>query len=128
MRLSVFAVSLSLLLSFAGSASAATYFVATSGNDANAGTETAPFRTITRSATVARAGDVVNVRGGVYHEIVKISSKGTAASPIVFQSYPGETAVIDGTGSAANTNLVQLTGAEHVDFTAGDAVVEVPPR
>lgn len=104
------------LTAAAASAHAGTWIVATNGNDAGSGTLASPFRTITKAASVARAGDQVQVRGGVYQEIVKISSKGTASAPIVFQSYPGERAIIDGTGSASNTNLVQISGAEYVDF------------
>ena len=104
------------VLSIAASASATEWFVATTGNDASAGTMAAPFGTITRAASVAAPGDVVNVRGGVYNEIVKISSRGTAAARIVFRSYPGEKAIVDGTGTPAATNLVQISAAEYVDF------------
>lgn len=117
MRSSRLVVAVLALLSLAARASAAEWYVATTGNDASSGAITAPFRTVTKAATVARGGDVIHVRGGVYQEIVKISSKGTSTARIVFQSYPGEKAIIDGTGSAAGTNLVQLTGAEYVDFS-----------
>jgi parallel beta-helix repeat protein len=100
-----------------GSAQAATWYVATSGNDANPGTLAAPFKTITKAAQRVAAGDVVEVRGGTYNQTVSISSKGTAAARITFRSYAGETAVIDGTGTAADTNLVLLYGAEYVDFS-----------
>lgn len=98
------------------SAQAAERFVSTSGNDANAGTLAAPFRTISKAASVAQPGDVIQVRGGVYNAAVSISSKGTAASRITFQSYPGETAVIDGTGLSSTTILVNLYKTEYVDF------------
>jgi uncharacterized protein DUF1565 len=38
------------------------YFVSTSGNDSNAGTEAAPWRTIQHAADTARAGATVNIR------------------------------------------------------------------
>lgn len=100
----------------AGAANAATWYVAPSGNDANAGSLASPFHTITKAASRAAAGDIVEVRGGVYNEVVKISSKGTSAARIVIRAYSGEVAAIDGTGSAADTNLVQFNGAEFVDF------------
>jgi len=44
-------------------------------------------------------GDTVNVRGGVYNEHVNIGASGSASSGLItFQSYPGETAIVDGTG------------------------------
>lgn len=102
---------------FAGSASAATYYVSTTGNDAAAGSIEAPFRTLAKAAQVAKPGDVVNVRGGVYTGKTTIQSKGTAAAPIVFRAMAGETAVLDGTGTAAGTDVVTLAGTEYVDFS-----------
>lgn len=48
---------------------AATYYVATTGNDANAGTQAAPFRTIAKGlATAAASGDTVFLADGTYTE------------------------------------------------------------
>lgn len=117
MRLERLAVTVAAFL-VASSGSAATYYVATTGNDANPGTLSAPFRTITKTQSVVRPGDSVEVRGGVYNEVVKLgAARGTAAARIAFRSYAGENAVIDGAGSAAGTDLVQLGSAEFIDFT-----------
>lgn len=116
MRIAKFAAVLSLLAASA-TASAATLYVSTSGNDANPGTLASPFRTITKASSAARAGDVVEVRGGVYGENVKIGAKGSATARIVFRSYPGETAIIDGATTALDSNLVTLAGAAYVDFS-----------
>ena len=60
-----------------------------------------------------KAGDTVYVRAGVYKESVAFAISGTAAGgPITFQSYPNETAIIDGTGLAA---LSQAHGLIHID-------------
>ena len=104
------------VFALASTASAATYYVAPTGNDAANGSISTPFRTISKGAATARPGDVVNVRGGVYNEIVRASVKGTADARITIQSHPGETAVIDGNGTAAATDLVQLGSAEYLDF------------
>ena len=98
-------------------ANAATSYVAPAGNDANPGSLSAPFRTISKASTMARPGDVVEARGGVYYEVVKINAQGTAAARITFRSYPGETAIIDGTGTPAGTDLVQLGSSAYVDFS-----------
>lgn len=110
------AIAVSTLL-VPGVAGAATYYVAPTGNDANNGSLASPFRSITKGAAAARPGDTVSVRGGVYNEIVKAPVKGTASARITIQSYPGEKAIIDGTGTAASTDLVQLGNAEYADFT-----------
>jgi parallel beta-helix repeat protein len=98
-------------------AQAATLYVANSGNDANSGSLSAPLRTINRAAALAKAGDQVQVRGGVYFENVNIQSKGTSTARIVFRSYAGETAIVDGANSPAETNAVVLNKADYVDFT-----------
>jgi hypothetical protein len=76
---------------------ATTYYVATTGNNANPGTESQPWRTIQKAANTAAAGDTVLVRGGVYNERVTFKKSGREGSYITFQNYPGETAILDGT-------------------------------
>lgn len=73
------------------------FYVSTTGKDTNPGTLAEPFRTIGHAASKAIAGDIVYVRAGTYHEAVEISGSGSAtAGSIVFQSYPGERAIVDG--------------------------------
>ena len=47
------------------SRSGATFFVSTTGNDANPGTSSAPWRTIQHAANTVHAGDTVQVMSGV---------------------------------------------------------------
>src|SRR4051812_12476139 len=47
-------------------ASAATYYGAPTGNDANAGSISAPWRTIRVAVSRLTAGDTLYLRGGVY--------------------------------------------------------------
>jgi hypothetical protein len=85
----------------------ATYYVSTSGSDHNPGTFTLPWATIQHAANTVKAGATVYVFGGVYHESVNFPKSGTAPAPITFQNYPGQTAVIDGTGVSCCGNTVQ---------------------
>jgi hypothetical protein len=72
------------------------FYVSTKGNDSNPGTQAAPWRTVQHAADSVRAGSTVNVRGGVYEELVTIKASGNATDGyITFRSYPGETAVLD---------------------------------
>src|SRR6267143_4804539 len=72
------------------------FYVSTSGNDSNPGTQAAPWRTVQHAADTVRAGSIVNVRGGVYEEIVSIKASGNATDGfITFRSYRGETAVLE---------------------------------
>jgi len=72
------------------------FYVSTTGDDSNPGTQTAPWRTIQHAADRARAGSTVNVRAGVYEELVTVNASGNASDGfITFRSYPGEAAVLD---------------------------------
>ncbi|MGB8012631.1 MAG: choice-of-anchor Q domain-containing protein [Terriglobales bacterium] len=90
----------------------ATYYVSTKGDDSNPGTIGAPWLTIQHAADKAKAAATVYVFGGVYHESVNFPRSGTTSAPITFQSYPGETAVIDGTGIKATgtQGLINIVG------------------
>src|SRR5688572_7835866 len=112
MRWKLFAVAVSLVV-MSTTANAANLYVSLSGNNANAGTLAAPFRTLTWAGYKAKPGDVVYVRGGVYNETVNIVSKGTATAPILFTAYPGEKPIFDGTG-LSTTVLFSLNETEYV--------------
>lgn len=97
------------------SRSGVTYYVSTSGNDANAGTLASPWRTIQHAANTVKAGDTVQVRAGTYNEIVTMKTSGNSTSGyITFQNYPGEAPIVDGTGlsvgSSGQTGLFSLEG------------------
>lgn len=94
-----------IILVLAGAAHAATYYVATTGNDANPGTISQPWKTPQKAWQSAQAGDTVYFRGGTYAITSTISTysqgyHGTAGSPITFASYTGETATLDASGTA----------------------------
>jgi hypothetical protein len=57
-----------LLVLSALNAQAATYYVATTGNDNNSGTQTQPFRTIAKGIAAAANGETVFVANGTYNE------------------------------------------------------------
>ncbi len=66
-------------------AAPATYYVdAVAGNDGNAGTAAAPWRSLQKAADAMRAGDTAVVRAGAYGQRVRVRVSGTAAAPIVF--------------------------------------------
>jgi hypothetical protein len=90
---------LGLMLSLS-SATATTYYVSTTGNDNNTGLSApAAWQHVQYAANHVQAGDTVQVRGGVYNELVNIPVSGSAtAGYITFQNYPGEIPIIDGTG------------------------------
>jgi hypothetical protein len=107
------------------------FYVSTAGNDANPGTQSAPWRTIQHAAAVGRAGSTVNVRGGVYEELVSINSSGNSSEGyITFRSYPGETAILDaehatlegrtGILTIHNQSYVRIEGFEIRNFRTAE--------
>jgi parallel beta-helix repeat protein len=78
-----------------------TYFVdnnaGANGSNSNSGTSlSAPFLTIQQAANVAEPGDTVDIVGGTYREQVIPAHSGTAAAPIIYQPYDGQTVVVSG--------------------------------
>lgn len=63
------------------------FYVATTGNDANPGTEAAPWRTIQKAMSAATPGSTVNVRGGTYGEKLVMNVQGAPGNYITFQPY-----------------------------------------
>ncbi|MBL8264707.1 MAG: right-handed parallel beta-helix repeat-containing protein [Xanthomonadaceae bacterium] len=106
----------SLWLCLQTGAHAATHYIAVNGNDAAPGTIDAPVATFGRACQLARPGDTVRVRGGTYTRAFSLSCSGTASAPIKFAPQPGETVVIDGSGTAPDTTLVYFYG-KHLDFS-----------
>jgi hypothetical protein len=115
---------------------AATYYVAPTtatpaGNDANAGTLAAPWRTWYKAIQTASAGDTVFFRGGVYpmyptngQGIVYNPSSGyghdgTRVDPIVYINYPSETPILDLSNTVPSVTFlfaIRLIGVDNVKF------------
>jgi hypothetical protein len=108
-----------------------TFYVSKTGKDTNSGSFTAPWLTIQHAASTATAGATVFVEAGVYNESVNFPASGTASNPITFANYPGQTAIIDGTGlgvtgtqgliNIVNQSYITLNGFEIRNYTTGSA-------
>lgn len=113
-------------------------WVSTTGNDANAGSQTAPWRHLAYALTHLDPGDTLFVRGGTYVENITSASvhAGTATAPIRVVAAPGERPVLQGllwlhsptywtfdglnvTWNPSNTStehMVKLTNGTHWTF------------
>jgi hypothetical protein len=91
-------------------AAARDLYVAPTGSPANDGSASRPLdlATAISSATPARPGDIIWMRGGVYAGPFTSSLSGTAAQPITLRQYPGERATVDGGASPATGTFVVL--------------------
>lgn len=92
------------------SQAAADIFVDVRGADSNSGSASAPVASISRAVALASAGDVISVSGGTYTKTVNIHKAG-----ITIRAEAGEEVIIDGSGTAANSDLVSIT-ASNVTF------------
>lgn len=89
------------------------YYVNPTGNDANPGTATAPFKTLTKGASVLVAGDTLIVTG-TFNQTLVISNSGTANAPI---NVIGNAAILNMNGAQGNGikiigNYINISGFE----------------
>src|SRR5438128_2577695 len=107
------------LLAAPAVASAATYYVAPTGSDSNAGSLSAPWRTIRFAVAQLAAGDTLYLRGGVYtgatdnidSQSATVPSGTSWTSAITIAGYPGETATLQPPDWTPAIRLT--TGAPH---------------
>jgi hypothetical protein len=85
---------------------AATYYVAPppAGNDANAGTQAAPWRTLQKAGDVAGAGDLVTVLAGTYQGF-RPRKSGTAQAPVRFLAQTGVVVTSPGASNSNGDNI-----------------------
>src|SRR4029079_19146478 len=74
-----------LLLAPGANAGAATYYVSPRGSDASPGTQTSPFKTMTKADAVAQPGDTIRVMPGSYPGLTT-TKNGTSAAHITWIS------------------------------------------
>jgi hypothetical protein len=86
-----------------------TYYVATTGNDANPGTKAKPVATVQHAQDLVVPGDTVYIRGGtymmqesqinktasIYAYVINLNKSGTSGKRIYYWGYPGEKPIFD---------------------------------
>jgi hypothetical protein len=89
------------------------YFVATDGSDTYSGISlSTPFKTISKAAGIAVAGDVIYLRGGTYaiSSTITLSKNGTESMPIRLEGYSGERPLLDFSGTTFGMRGIDLKG------------------
>jgi len=76
-----------------------TWWVAPNGDDASAGTEASPLRTIAAGVAKANAGEEIRVKPGIYYETLDTPRSGTASAPIHLVAH-GPGVILDGSDQA----------------------------
>jgi hypothetical protein len=67
-----------------------------SGDDSNAGSLVKPLRTIGEAIRRAQPQMTITLRAGVYRDPVYVAARGMFKAPITLRSFPGESAILDG--------------------------------
>lgn len=97
---------------------AATMYVSPNGSASTNGRSIDAPTTLAHATELVEPGDVVYLRGGVYPIQVRFKRSGTADQPIVWASYPGEWAVMDGSDKPVveSKDRVWVQGIQHNEF------------
>jgi PKD repeat protein len=105
----------------------ATYYVSNGGSDsynglfpAFGGGMNGPFRTLGRAAAAVRAGDAVEIRGGIYQEASTWHADGTEAAPITITNFGDEAVIIDGAGNSIPGDRAYLMNISGDWYTVSD--------
>jgi ankyrin repeat protein len=87
------------------------YYVATDGKDSNPGTLAYPFKSIDVATDIAKPGDVILVRGGVYPclRTIHLDKSGEYSKPIRLQAFSEDRPILD--FSEARGDAIFITGA-----------------
>lgn len=104
---------------------ATNFYVSTNGADTNPGTLAAPFLTLEKAVSAVRGltrplpsgGVTVWLRGGTYYRtntlmLTNVNDSGSVTAPVVYSSYPGETAVISGGKPISAASFVPLNSSQ----------------
>jgi plastocyanin/regulation of enolase protein 1 (concanavalin A-like superfamily) len=101
------------------SGNGATYYVATTGNDANAGTDAAPFRTIQKAVSIVNPGDTVLVKAGTYTGSLLFTRSGAANAYITIKNYQNDNVILSGTNPTVKASYLIISGFEITGGTYG---------
>lgn len=123
-----------LLVLQAATLSAASFYVAPTGSDSASGSQTAPFRSLTKAQSAASSGDTVFVRGGTYRGFAIAGSDANynfvhdiTKSGITYSAFPGETPIFDFTGTTTAKRVAGFHVASGASVTfRGLTITGVP--
>lgn len=96
------------------------YYVSTTGNDTNSGTEFSPFKTFDKGVSALAPGDELLIYPGTYNQRLVVSKSGASGSPISIKPVQPNSVIIDlNSGSSNNIDItgsyVNVEGIETID-------------
>lgn len=118
-KLAWLVLAVALSLTCASVANAKSIYVSLTGTDNRIGTLGWPVQTIAQAMKIAVQGETVIVRDGTYSGIVRIGKGGTASNPVKIITEHKGMAIIQGSSTAPDTDLVVIA-ASNVTFDGFD--------
>lgn len=95
-------------------------YVATTGNDNNAGTSAAPYQTIQRAFNVVNAGDRIVIRNGTYAK-AELSRAGTSSAWITVEAEnPGQAKIVNPTAANVGGGIYVYSSSAFTIFKGLD--------
>src|SRR6185436_9105655 len=120
-----------ITLGLAGTASATTYYVAPTGNDASNGSSTSPWATLQHAVETIAPGDIILVRSGTYAGC-RIRSSGTTSAPKTLSRDVGAAVVVNTPGPQnSHSSLIEVengSGTEVTDWIVDGLEVASSPH
>jgi hypothetical protein len=111
---------MSLIVTAAGMAAGAEYFVAPDGKGDNSGTAAAPWD-LAQANAAARPGDVITLLPGDYEGVIEPAASGEEGKPIAFRSSrPLAARLVGGTSSDGLPLCIRLNGKQHIALAGLD--------
>lgn len=102
---------------------AADYYVdSASGNDANAGTQAAPWKSLTKAGSVAAGSNVYIKAGSAFGSSFLTPASGTSAAPVTYATYGTGAKPTMGGLNASGRSYVKVAG---LSFSSGSTVVNL---
>src|SRR6185436_6489121 len=105
-----------------GAGSASTIYVATDGNDASAGTISAPLKTLAKAISLVKPGGIIIMRAGTYQGAVVNTGFGTASAWVTLKAAPGESVTLQGNPRGASVATLYFYNSGCDEYAAAGSV------
>lgn len=105
-----------------GAGTATTLYVATDGNDASAGTISAPLKTLTKAVSLVKPGGIIIMRAGTYQGAVINTGFGTASAWVTLKAAPGESVTLQGNPRGASVATIYFYNSGCDEYAAAGSV------
>ena len=85
------------------------YYVSSTGNNSNTGSQSAPWLTIQSALSHLKSADTLNIMNGTYNEKLNIPVSG-----LTIRNYPNHTPVVDATGLTSQVPILKISNYSNI--------------